>query len=441
MTTDRQLHPSELAQLLRTRTTTKSVAVGLLAAALLLLAGGGRALSPESKLWLFGGAFGCGLMCRIVNRVASDHDELFSDATDISLTNWQNRLFKLTRNTDLVVAELATTEPTVELMPLFNWQELSDEDEHPVIALVSPMGGGKSRLVKFLAKYAMFETHPNILAFDIYARDNDWQNAATDHQSMLDAMKNDLLDIEQRLPQYRNGQSEFVPQVRVLEEAVDSLPAICAQNKTSAAVVEEWLRKHVSVARKLKYRLMLVSVKMSGNDIGIGAESRDDATIIFPGAKGVAKAFSDVRYLKLGTKQNTEVREQLRHTLATLQRPALVYHGGEWFPASIPDLTGSGDPVGTVPMLAPSATALDPDTLDSILSLCDRLALSADNCTPGRVRKYCRGLSDFSDGAILDHFQALHNSGRATFDRTGKTPKISPITTPVAPVALTLQPN
>ncbi len=424
MTTDRQIHPSELAQLLRTRTTTKGVAVGLLAVALLLLAGGGRALTPESKLWLFGGAFGCGLMCRIVNRVAADHDELFSDATDISLTNWQNRLFKLTRNTDLVVAS-EFIEP-VAAVPLFNWQELSDEDEHPVIAIVAPMGGGKSRLVKFLAKYAMFDTHPNILAFDIYARDNDWQNAATDHQSMLTAMQTDLLDIEQRLPQYRNGQSEFVPQVRVLEEAVDSLPAICAQSKPAAAVVEEWLRKHVSVARKLKYRLMLVSVKMSGNDIGIGAESRDDATIIFPGAKGVAKAFSDVRYLKLGTKQNAEVREQLRHTLATIQRPALVYHGGEWFPASIPDLTGSGDPVGMVPMLAASPPTFDPEIMAAIAGLCDRLHDKRDNCTPGNVRKYLR--VDLPDEVILHYFKRLAGDCLCRLDTTGKTPKITPFT-------------
>jgi hypothetical protein len=440
MTTDRQIHPSELAQLLRTRTTTKGVAVGLLAVALLLLAGGGRALTPESKLWLFGGAFGCGLMCRIVNRVAADHDELFSDASDISLTNWQNRLFKLTRNTDLVVAEVFQPEVTPPPLPMFKWTELSDEDEHPVIAVVAPMGGGKSRLVKYLAKYAMFDTQPQIVALDIYARSQDWPDAVTDHESMLRLMTADLEDLQIRIPQYRNGITDFAPRVRVLEEAVDSLPSISRMSKAAAAIVTDWLTKHVSVARKVKYRLMLVSVKLGGTDIGIGAESRDDATIIFPGQKGIAKAFSDIRYLKLGTQQQSKLRDQLRTTLDGLDRPALVYHSGVWYPASIPELSAAGDPIGMAPMLmASAAPTIDFDLMDSIAALCDRLDGKRENCTPGMVRKYCRDMKDMTDSEIMAYFQRLHDEGRATLDRTGKTPKLVPNAHFVAAVAATAQ--
>jgi hypothetical protein len=172
--TTRQIHPSELAQIIQTRFTARTVAVGLVVLALLLLAGGSRSNAPESRLWLYGTAFGIALLSRSVHTIAKDHGELFSDARDISLTNWQNQLFKRTRPAETVIAtEVIEPEATLPPLPMFNWTELSDEDEHPVIAVVAPMGGGKSRLVKYLAKYAMFDTQPQIVALDIYARSQD----------------------------------------------------------------------------------------------------------------------------------------------------------------------------------------------------------------------------------------------------------------------------
>lgn len=440
MTTTRQIHPSELAQIIQTRFTARGVAVGLVALSLVLIGGASRSSAPEAKMWLYGTGFVAAVLSRTAHTIAKEHGELFSDAKDISLTNWQNQFFKRTRPAETIVATEVIEPVAVELppLPMFKWTELADEDEHPVIAVVAPMGGGKSRLVKYLAKYAMFDTQPQIVALDIYARSQDWPAAATDHESMLELMTADLEDLQIRIPQYRNGVTDFAPRVRVLEEAVDSLPSISRMSKAASAIVTDWLTKHVSVARKVKYRLMLVSVKLGGTDIGIGAESRDDATIIFPGQKGIAKALADIRYLKLGTQQQAKLRDQLRNSLNGLDRPALVYHSGAWFPANIPELNAAGDPIGMAPMLAP-APEFDPATLDSIMALCDRLALSADNCTPGRVRKYCRGLAGLTDAAILDHFQALHDEGRATFDRTGKTPKISPIVRSVAPVAQALE--
>ena len=426
--TTRQIHPSELAQLLQTRFTAKGAAIGLVVLSLLLLAGGSRAIVPETKIWLFGGGFGVALLSRSVHHIARDHQELFSDARDISLTNWQNQLFKRTRDDSLTVEAIVANPVPSAPIPLFNWTNLADEDEHPVIAIVAPMGGGKSRLVKFLAKYAMFDSPPNITAFDIYARNADWPIAATDHQSMLNVMTSDLAEINQRIPQYRDGTSDFVPQVRVLEEAVDTLPGVRSLSKPADGTVTDWLRKHVSVARKLKYRLVLVSVKLGGTDIGIGAESRDDATIIFPGGKGIAKAMSDIRYLKLGTAQNTAIRDRLKQSLANIQRPALVYHSGEWYPASIPELTISGDPIGIAPMIAASSSpAFDPELLDSIESLCNRLDGKRDKCTPGNVRKYIPSAADLSDAEIIQHFEQLAAEHRCNLDRTGKTPKVKPI--------------
>lgn len=425
--TSRQIHPSELAELLQTRFTAQTIAVGLLVVSLLLSAGGSRSNAPESRMWLFGAGFGCAILCRVAHGVARSHGELFSDARDISLTNWQNQLFKRTRD-DSLTLEAVVTPTLTEPLPLFNWSNLSDEDEHPVIAIVSPMGGGKSRLVKFLAKHAMFDTQPNITAFDIYARDTDWPISATDHQTMLNVMASDLAEINQRIPQYRSGTSDFIPQVRVLEEAVDTLPGVRAINKQADATVTDWLRKHVSVARKLKYRLMLVSVKLGGTDIGIGAESRDDATIIFPGGKGIAKAMTDIRYLKLGTAQNSAIRDQLKASLTNIPRPALVYHGGDWYPASIPELTISGDPLGLAPMLvASSSPSFDPELLNSIETLCQRLDGKRDKCTPGNVRKYIPSAANLSDGEIIQYFELLAADNRCTLDKTGKTPKVKPI--------------
>jgi hypothetical protein len=425
-TSPRQIHPSELAQIVQTRFTARGVAVGLVALSLVLIGGASRSTAPESKMWLYGTGFVAAVLSRTAHTIARDHGELFSDAKDISLTNWQNQFFKRTRPAETIVAtEVVEPEATLPPLPMFNWTELADEDEHPVIAVVAPMGGGKSRLVKYLAKYAMFDTQPQIVALDIYARSQDWPDAVTDHASMLELMTSDLQDLQIRIPQYRNGITDFAPRVRVLEEAVDSLPSISRMSKAAAAIVTDWLTKHVSVARKVKYRLMLVSVKLGGTDIGIGAESRDDATIIFPGQKGIAKAFSDIRYLKLGTQQQSKLRDQLRTTLDGLDRPALVYHSGVWYPASIPELSAAGDPIGMAPMLmASAAPTIDFDLMDSIAALCDRLDGKRDNCTPGNVRKYLR--IDLPDDEILHYFKLLSEDSLCRLDTTGKTPKITP---------------
>ena len=106
------------------------------------------------------------------------------------------------------------------------------------------------------------------------------------------------------------------------------------------------MKKATTVARKVKARLCLVSVRLSGAEIGVSAEARNDATVIFPGKKGIAKAMSDDRIFKLGAKQNRDLREQLTASLHGLKRPALVYADGQWYPAEIPELDAGGNPPG-----------------------------------------------------------------------------------------------
>lgn len=345
--TQRQIHPSELTQLIQNRFTARFAALGLLLLSLGLLGGASRSKVPESRMWLFAGALGSAVLCRIVHRIAIDNERLFSDARDIGLTNWQDQFFRRTRGESLTLeGEIVQSDREPERMQLFDWNELSDSDLHPVIAIISPMGGGKSRLVKFLGKHVLFDRQPSITAFDVYSRDGDWQRGVTEYDQMLEVMKTDLEEIDARKQQYRGGRNDFDPVLRVLEEGVDTLPNIKALSKDAGEVVDNWLRAHVSVARKVRFRLCLISVKLRGSDIGIGSESRDDSTVIFPGKKGIQKAMTDTRYFRLGAKQNAELREQLKASLAGIKHPALVYAGGEWFPGSIPQLNSAGDPVG-----------------------------------------------------------------------------------------------
>lgn len=422
----RSIHPSELAQLLQNRFIARSAAVSALVLSLILLAGATRSQVPEIRICLFGTSLATAYLARQMHRIAIDAERQFDDSKDISLTNWQNQLFKRTRDDQLTLeVQVPVREP--ERLPLFDWTRLQDEDDHPVIAIVAPMGGGKSRLARYLAKYAIFDKHPQIVALDIYARSTDWENAAVDHESMLDVMKADLEEINDRIPRYRANESNFEPRFRVLEEAVDTLPNVRSLNKGASEIVDDWLRKHVSVARKIGYRLCLVSVKLNGTDIGIGAESRDDSTVIFAGAKGVAKAMSDIRYLKLGTQQNADLRSQLQSSLVGVKRPALVFANGEWHPASIPDLTTSGDIVGSILV---SESNEEPDSTDTILdaieALANRFQGSKQSCTPGNVRRYVTQCRDHSDDQIIEYFKLLESDDRGFLDTSGKAAKFRP---------------
>lgn len=425
----RTIHPSELSQFVRTHFLAKSAAVSILIISLCLLAGGTRSQSPEFRMILFGSSLATAFLSRQVHKIAIDAERQFDDSRDISLTNWQNQLFKRTRDDQLTVqVQPIAAEP--DRLPLFNWAELADSDQHPVLAIIAPMGGGKSRLVKYLGKYVLFDRQPSIVAFDIYARDRDWDSAAVEYADMLKVMESDLIDIENRKNRYRNGETEFSPELRVLEESVDTLPNIAALGKDAESIVDSWLRVHVSVARKLKYRLCLVSVKLRGSDIGIGSESRDDATVIFVGQKGVAKAMSDTRYFKLGTKQNAELKEQLRVSLIGVQHPALVYAGGEWFPASVPSLTGTGDPIGAnLPSDLDESEDEDDnlsETLNKIEALAIKLQSENQNCTPGKVRKYIHACKGTSDAEIIRLFQLLEDDDRGSIATNGRTSKFCP---------------
>jgi hypothetical protein len=303
--------------------------------------------------------------------------------------SWLNMLTQPNRT---AMSAIESASITTAVLPLFDWGELADPDEHPTLAIISPMGGGKSRLAKFLAKHVLFPgQNPDLVAMDIYGRPADWKDATllTDHGAMLEQMSTDLGFISDRAAEYRKGVDSFTPRFWILEEAPDTIGTLRKSGKDADELVTAWVTKASTVARKVKARLCLVSVRLSGAEIGVSAEARNDATVIFPGKKGIAKAMADDRIFKLGAKQNKELRETLAATLATIARPALVYAGGQWHPASIPECDAYGNPTGyqaiaqAQPQQLPQVT---PEPMDDRDRLEAMFQIAADeHCHPSEL--------------------------------------------------------
>lgn len=289
-------------------------------------------------------------MCFIGSSTRDDYE----NAIDITVRTRQ----ALADNT--VAWVYSTTQPTRSALrqtqafteslsppPLFDWNDMANGDEHPVIAIVSPMGGGKSRLAKWLAKHVIFPAaNVDIAAIDIYGRKKDWDTVASTPQDILELMREDLLILQTREASYREGTDHFDPMFRIFEEAPDTLTTLSQVKDARNNTVTPWLLKYTTTTRKIKARMCLISVKLAGAEIGVSAESRNDATIIFPGLKGIAKAMGDTQMLKLGTKSNAAQRDRLLTALDGLRHPALIYHQGQWYPASIPELDAHGNTAG-----------------------------------------------------------------------------------------------
>jgi hypothetical protein len=280
--------------------------------------------------------------------LARDTHQNMKRVLGFNAASWLNLMTQPNKTALRQIEAISTVSPA---LPLFDWGELADADDHPTLAIISKMGGGKSRLAKFLARHILFPGQsPELRAIDIYGRGQDWQDATlvTDHGAMVEMMKADIQAIGDRVELYREGQDDFNPLFWVFEEAPDTIGTLRKSSKENDALVTAWFTKATTVARKVKARLCLVSVRLSGAEIGVSAETRNDATVIFPGHKGIAKAMADDRIFKLGSKQNRETREQITAALDGVKRPALVYADGKWYPASIPELDAAGNPIDRI---------------------------------------------------------------------------------------------
>lgn len=295
----------------------------------------------------------------------SNKDE---DAEDLSHDAWQTYVYKGLRSAE-VVSEAQEEISEATEVPRFSWEELRFTDRHPVIVLVAPMGSGKTRVVKFFARIldAQIDIH------DIYGRPQEWEGCKlfTTYEDMASRMEQDNQAVEREIAQYREGRDEFPGRITVLEEGVATIGVLSA-DKTAKPIVEQWLRLYTTVTRKLNRRLILTSVFLQGQDMGLGAKGRNTATIIFPGKAGCALALKDQTMLKLGTGQFKEVREGLERAIASLERPALVYHQGTWYAASIPELDESGVVKGSNP--GPYLTPEGPKVCDLEKEIADMKA-------------------------------------------------------------------
>ena len=274
--------------------------------------------------------------------------------------------------------------PSVVTTPegLFDWSSLKDADRHPMLGMIAKMGGGKSLLVKWLAKYIMGGT---ISVIDIYGSKKEWEGCHVmwDYEEMVLWMAEDNKSVEGDVARYREGKRDFAAQLVVLEEgkstinrlkklALSSEAKEYLANMTTTrpgAIVSEWQMNYESLTRKIRRRMCLVSTNMNASVINMNAESRDEMTIIFPGREGISKALKDTSMLKLGARANREIREKLIQKLQGIEYPALVYHDGEWFAAAIPKLDELGNPVNSVPIVGTPPSIPYPPKLDSIEEL------------------------------------------------------------------------
>ena len=363
------IHPSELAEKFAARRAALLSAWSFGGLCLLMLSLQGLSNIARDRALLCGGAVALGSAAQYQRKQARRMSAHLQDIEDISGDAYQSWLY---RQMQPAAGRLEVSAPQASL-PLFDWTALADPDEHPTLAIISPMGGGKSRLAKYLAKHVLFPGQtPELRAIDIYGRPTEWQDAAlvTDHDAMLEMMRSDLEAIGQRVGAFRQGQDNFAPLFWIFEEAPDTIGTLRKSSKAGDELVTAWVTKATTVARKVKARLCLVSVRLSGSEIGVSAEARNDATVIFPGRKGIAKAMADDRIFKLGSKQNRELREQLTASLKGVKRPALVHFDGQWFPATVPEIDALGNPPGhRAPQSPPAAPSWDWTKLEELYEL------------------------------------------------------------------------
>lgn len=224
---------------------------------------------------------------------------------------------------------------------LFDFNMLRDKpDEFTAFAIVADMGGGKTRLIKHLARNVLQGSTTTVM--DIYARRGDWTGSKilTNVFDFVEYMEKDLVDIDDLIADFRDGRNAFTPDLFVLEEAADTLTEAKEQ---AAKKLKLWLSKYLTVTRKIRKRLCMVSTNIADITSAIeSAEKRNSVVFIFPGKNGVAKAMGDSYIFKLGTAENAQLRERLNRAMEGLERPALVHLRGQWWVADIPYVNEDG---------------------------------------------------------------------------------------------------
>jgi hypothetical protein len=351
------------------------------------------------------------------------------------------------RNTALgTVAGGVSTVPTAvsaapgEALQWFNWQDLADADQHPVLAMVGGMGAGKTRLAKYIARHVVARPGERMdaIAFDLYANVHAWEGfeCVWDHAEMVAQMEADLDLLSDRAADYRKGKRDFTPVFRAFDESKFSIPQIRKLGKAEAQTLESWQDQYGSVTRKIRARVCYLNTSLTSEALGMSADDRGDVTIIFPGEKGIAKAMQDSRMLKLGTRANLPLRQQLTAALEQIpegSRPALVFHDGNWYPAAIPQLDEHGNPPGVsgaVPVVSsrrPPQQADDPrEQLERLFKVeAPRPALPREESKLSRLIDYIRRNGPVKRRAILQKWARNHDVSAQLLDQMLETLQLS----------------
>jgi hypothetical protein len=319
-----------------------------------------RASAPD--YWLRAGISGLGLALGIAAQASLTKARRLSaqlgDLQDIADDARQATFYRALQpaNARLEVDGL----DAVELLPLFDWSDLVDPDKYPTICFFAPMGGGKSTLMQWVAKHVVGAQSGKV--FDPHCNEwGPWLEVVTDGKAIYQAMAADLdlVDELRRLP--AADKKALAQQVRILDEAPDTLAEVKLLDSRDQQVVPRWTTKMTTFVRKLRIRTLVGAVTIAADDLGISASKRNTMTVIFPGVAGIELAASDRTFYCLGTKENRDLRNQLLESLKGVKRPALVYCRGNWFPAEVPELTEDGDPVGGMAIAARPSSGLTTD--------------------------------------------------------------------------------
>lgn len=251
------------------------------------------------------------------------------------------------------------------LMPAqteLNWQEILTAAH---LAVVGKTGSGKSALTQWLAS----NLGGDIAVYDSDASPSEWQGLnvvgrGANYEAIAAAMQDDLDELQRRTQARANGQHDFLPMVRILEESPETLSAL---KDAGLEIGYKWLKGILRRGRKYGVKLILLSQGFSVRSLRIEGEGelRDNIAVL--------------RLGKVAIKHGRKTLEEPQYQLLKQQsRPVLLEDEQT---GCVPDLSaflanqkGGDRPINLV---KPEDVATPPPTAIEWLEYCHGLECSS----------------------------------------------------------------